>query len=361
MIIQDVCTNRMYQETATQYHAYLEDALSREKTFDGYYCRLVEEELCKAFDVPYASLTTSGSTALSQIAFAKGLKAGDEIVVTPYACGGVFMPFAAIGLKLKFCDLNEYGVIDGNKLQSVITENTKAIVSTNMWGITTDYDKFVETGLPIISDSCQWVSSHYKGTPTTQLNDLIAISFGRRKELPTYGTYGAVLCHNEKYLQLLESTKFNGMSKTGTFYESLGLNGEPSEDKAVSCLIALKYRKPWARRRFEIAEMYNELCRQYGIKYMIPPEYSDINYQKYVVFVKDRNKTRKDLNNINIPVKNYYPIAANQSGLFESADLPGVDKFMQTALCLPIDPWYTDDEVYFIFNSLLNVIKDELQ
>ena len=81
MIIQDCNTNRMYEEVATQYHAYLEDALTRPKTFDGYYCRLVEEELCKAFNVENAALTTSGSLALSQIALAKGLKAGDEKVI----------------------------------------------------------------------------------------------------------------------------------------------------------------------------------------------------------------------------------------------------------------------------------------
>ena len=359
MIIQDCNTNRMYEEVATQYHAYLEDALTRPKTFDGYYCRLVEEELCKAFNVENAALTTSGSLALSQIALAKGLKAGDEIIVTPYACGGVFMPFAALGLKLKFCDINEYGVIDGDKLASVITEDTKAIVSTGMWGITTDFDKFKDTGLPIISDICQCMFGHYKNTPVAQLNDLTAISFGRRKELPTFGTYGAVLCEDERYLDALEATKFNGMSKKGTYYEYLGFNGEPSEDKAVSCLIALRYRNAWNRRRHEIAEMYNELLSHNGIRYLTPPNYSDINYQKYIVFVDDRNKTRKALNELGVPAKDYYPLSAPQSDLFEGGTFVGVEQFMQNALCLPIDPWYYDEEIRFIVDSLLQVLSNE--
>ena len=360
MFVKRINTERMFNEIKHDYFKHLEIALSKSESNDGIYCKKVEEQLCELFDVNYACLTTSCSLALSQISLSYGLSPGDEVIVTPYACGGAIMPYAVIGCKLKFCDLNEYGIIDGKKLQDIITVNTKAVVSTGMWGISTDFDYFKETGLPIIGDIAQCTFAKYKGTPTAKLYKMSAISFGRQKEVPIFGTYGAILYHDESYKDILGATKFNGNRRGGRYFERLGFNGEPSEDKAVACYITLKNIDVWRARRISIAQHYNYLFDKYGIKYLTNPDYSTNSYQKYLVFVKNKELVRQKLLEEGIQAHAHYSENAAKNSVFGKSDndYSQLEWFMNNTLSLPIDPWFTDQEIEYVASRLAKILEE---
>lgn len=360
-------TERMFNETKDEYFRHLEIALSKSKSADGYYCKLVEELLCGHFSVPYASLTTSGSIALSQIALSYGLKPGDEVITSPYTAAGAFMPIALLGCKLKFVDINKYGVINEDLIQNSITPKTKAISAIGAFGNSPDYNKILKiaekNNLIILNDICQCQHSIYKDQPVSTITGSCFISFGRTKEIPIYGTYGAVLYKDSDLRDKLLSTKYNGWN-LGTnesirYYKSIGTNGEPSEDKAVACYISLLNSKNWLQNRYHRAELYRALCEKYGIKVLPIPSYNEFStYQKFIILVKDRMLVYNKLAEEGIQCHiNYFENAAyNYVFPQQKNSFNVVDAFVKNSLTLPLDPWITSEEVKLVIEKLVQIV-----
>ena len=360
-------TERMFEETKEMYFKHLEIALSKSKSADGYYCNLVEELLCEHFNVPYASLTTSGSIALSQIALSLGLRPGDEVITSPYTAAGAFMPIALLGCKLNFVDINRYGVINEDLLESSITSKTKAISAIGAFGNSPDYDKILifarKHNLLILNDICQCQHSIYNDQPVSTITDSCFISFGRTKEIPIYGTYGAVLFKDLNLKEKLSSTKYNGWNlgtnESVRYYKSIGTNGEPSEDKAVACYVSLLNSDKWLQRRYQHGQLYRELCVKNGITVLpIPPYNKFSTYQKFIVLVKDRMLVYKKLADEGIQCHiNYFENAAYNSVFPKQTNsFNVVDTFVNNSLTLPLDPWITTEEINLVVDKLVQVV-----
>lgn len=360
-------TERMFKETKSEYFKHLEIALSKSKSADGHYCKLVEELLCERFQVSNSSLTTSGSIALSQIALSYELKPGDEIISSPYTAAGAFMPLAILGCKLKFVDINDFGVLDETLIEKAISSKTVAISAIGAFGNSPDYDKILSLAkkynLHILNDICQCQHSLFKGTPVSTLTKSSFISFGRTKEIPIYGTYGAVLYNDDNLKEKLLAAKYNGWN-LGTnesirYFKLIGTNGEPSEDKAVACYISLLNADKWLQNRFELANLYLDLCNKYGIKVLPVPTYNKFStYQKFIILVRDRMLVYNKLAEQGIQCHiNYFENAA-YSPIFEKQHYKynKVDEFVQTSLTLPLDPWITVAEIKLVMEKLVSIV-----
>src|SRR3989344_5790674 len=87
-------------------------------------------------------------TALSRLFFvwlkSLHLKIGDEVIMQSFTCNAVVNPILWAGGKPMYTDIDETFNLDIQSLEKNITQNTKAIIVQNTFGIPARIDKILE-------------------------------------------------------------------------------------------------------------------------------------------------------------------------------------------------------------------------
>ena len=95
--------------------------------------RRLEKELMDYLDVPNINLFTNGHLALEYVIEAFNLKG--EVITTPFTFASTTHAIVRNGLKPVFCDINPVDyTIDVEKIESLITDKTSAIVPVHVYG-----------------------------------------------------------------------------------------------------------------------------------------------------------------------------------------------------------------------------------
>lgn len=130
--------------------------------------REYELDFAKFMNCKFAVMTSSGSTAnllmIAAMFFTKDksrrLKRGDEIIVPAVSWSTTYFPLQQYGLKVKFVDIDRATLnIDLDKLETAITDKTKAILAVNLLGNPNDFDA-IQTlignrRITLLEDNCE--------------------------------------------------------------------------------------------------------------------------------------------------------------------------------------------------------------
>src|SRR3989344_9387912 len=92
----------------------------------------------------HALLTNSGTSALHSMFVGANLRGGDEVICPAYTFFATVTPLFFTGAIPVLADCKEDGNIDPDDIEKRITENTKGIIVTHMWGIPCDMDPILE-------------------------------------------------------------------------------------------------------------------------------------------------------------------------------------------------------------------------
>lgn len=95
----------------------------------------LENEFARLHSKKYALAVSSGTMALYSAYFALGLGPEDEVICTAFSYHATAAPLLHFGVKIVFCDVEpDTGNIDVSRIEPLITEKTKAIVTNDQWG-----------------------------------------------------------------------------------------------------------------------------------------------------------------------------------------------------------------------------------
>lgn len=135
-----------------------------------------EKDFAAFFGSKYAVMVSSGSTAnllmIAALFFTKNskfkLKRGDEVIVPAVSWSTTFFPLQQYGLKVKFVDIDRQTLnMDLDKLESAITDNTRAILSVNLLGNPNDFARInqiiAERDIFILEDNCESMGATING------------------------------------------------------------------------------------------------------------------------------------------------------------------------------------------------------
>jgi dTDP-4-amino-4,6-dideoxygalactose transaminase len=183
-----------------------------------------EEQFARFIGVRHALGVSSGRAALYLAFQSLDLAPGDEIIMPAYTFHIVPLVIAACGLKPVFVDvLPDTYNIDVSSIPSRITEKTRAILATHMYGQPCDLDpirRLAEThGLKVIEDCAHALGALYEGRRAGSFGDLSAFTFAMAKNMPCFG--GGMLTTNDSdlYQRLLslirppEPSRLKGLAK----------------------------------------------------------------------------------------------------------------------------------------------------
>lgn len=201
---------------------YIKEAIENHKICgDGPFTKKCNEWMEKRFNAQKVLLTTSGSTALDMACILCDLKPGDEVILPSYTFSSTANSVVLTGAKLVFVDIRPDTMnIDENKIESAITDKTKAIIVVHYAGVACEMDTIMDIAkrhnLKVIEDAAQGVMSKYKGKPLGTIGDMGCYSFHETKNY-SMGEGGALVINNPIYNEKAEILREKGTNRSKFF------------------------------------------------------------------------------------------------------------------------------------------------
>lgn len=305
----------------------------------------------------------------------KALDIKGEVITTPFTFASTTHAIVMNGLKPVFCDINfEDYTIDADKIESLITENTSAILPVHVYGMPCDTEKIQKIAdkynLKIIYDAAHTFGVQVDGVGIGGFGDISMFSLHATK---VYNTIeGGLLTYKCKDIsKKLDSLKNFGLSDSETIDE-IGLNAKMNEFQAAMGLVNLRYVEDEINKRKEVTNKYiNQLCYIEGIKFLPYKKNIKHNYIYFPVLIDElkfgatRDEICEELKKNNIYSRKYfYPLVTDFNCYKEkycSNNTPVAKYVSERVLCLPIYGEITDDEIYNICCLIRNLYKAHKQ
>lgn len=179
---------------------------------------LIEEYYGHSVTKKYHTALTSNCTAgLLAVALAIGLKSGDEVLVPAMTFTATAASVMHYGAQPVFIDIDhKTGLIDIDKIEEKITDNTKAIYTVNLYGHIPDIKKIKEIadkyGLFLLEDCAHAFDSKRDKLPPATFSDVAVYSFYATKTMHC-GEGGAVISQNHELIKQVKTIIRHGLSK----------------------------------------------------------------------------------------------------------------------------------------------------
>jgi UDP-2-acetamido-2-deoxy-ribo-hexuluronate aminotransferase len=319
--------------------------------------KILENNLEKFTGTKYAITCSSGTDALLLSMIALDIKAGDEIITTPFTFIATAETIALLGAIPVFVDIDERTYnIDASKIEAKITSKTKAIIAVSLYGQPADMDSIQNIAnkynLKVIVDGAQSFGSTYKGKTDSNLGDISTTSFFPAKPLGCFGDGGAIFTNDEKLANKIKSLRVHGQSKR-YHHQYIGMGGRMDTIQCAIVDVKLKYYKKDLAFRQNVANKYTQALKD---KDLILPHIENnctSTFAQYSVRVKNRDELQARLKEQGIPTAVHYPMPLHLQECFEylkykKGDFPISEIVSDEIMSLPMNPYVSDDEIEYI-------------
>lgn len=249
--------------------------------------------------VPHVTLYTNGHLALENAIAALNLPKGGEVITSPFTFASTTHAIVRNGLIPVFCDINDKDyTIDVDKIESLITDQTVAIVPVHVYGNMCDVEALQEIankyGLKVIYDAAHAFAVKYKGISSACFGDASMFSFHATKVFNTIEG-GAVCYKDDAWVQLLNDQKNFGIHGPESV-AYVGGNAKMNEFQAAMGICNMRHLEDEIAKRKKIVERYREhLEGVEGIKLSIIQKDVESNYAYFPVIFDGYKYTRNEV------------------------------------------------------------------
>lgn len=279
-----------------------------------------EKELKKVLKVPSLSLFNNGTSAL--LTAIRVLNLSGEVITTPFTFPATPHALSWNNIEPVFCDIDPVTMnIDPNKIETLITKKTTAILAVHVFGIPCDVkniqriaDKY---NLKVIYDAAHAFEVEIDGIGIGNFGDITMFSFHPTKLFHT--GEGGALTYNKKVWERKIYLLKNFGIKNEEEVVDIGINGKMNEIQAGLGLLVLECRKKERRKRKILLDTYKKYLQTIeGISFIENSICFKNSYQYFVIRI-DKNKFGRSRNYVynrfkryNIFTRKYfYPLCSN--------------------------------------------------
>uniref|UniRef100_A0A7V4DWU7 DegT/DnrJ/EryC1/StrS aminotransferase family protein n=1 Tax=Dictyoglomus thermophilum TaxID=14 RepID=A0A7V4DWU7_DICTH len=342
-----------------------------------------EEEFCRYFNSPSALALNSCTAALHTALVTLGIGPGDEVVTTPMTFCASVNVIEHVGAKPVLVDVESDTLnIDPNKIESAITNKTKAILPVHYSGhpveLDTIYDIAEKYNLYVVEDAAHAIHAKYKGRFIGSSNNPVCFSFYATKNLTT--AEGGMLTGDPDFIERARIISLHGMSKDawkryskeGSWYYEVvypGFKYNMTDIQASIGLWQLNKLESFQRRRREIVNMYNSAFKDIeALRTPIERPEVEHSWHLYVLRLNlemlriDRNQFIEELKNRNIGTSVHFipihlhPYYRDKYG-FKPNDFPVAYENYLKIISLPLYPRMSNEDVYDVIEAVIDVVK----
>lgn len=322
----------------------------------------LQSELEAYLGVPNVSLFTNGHLALENILEAFDFPKGSEIITTPFTFASTTHAIVRSEYTPVFCDIKtaDY-TIDENKIESLITDKTVAILPVHVYGNVCNVDAIKNIAdnynLKVIYDAAHAFGVEFSGVGIGNFGDASMLSFHATKVFNTIEG-GAVCFSDNKIKEKLNDLKNFGLhGKDEVSY--VGGNAKMNEFQAAMGICNLRHiDEEIAKRRFVYERYCDNLSNIDGIKLNTIRDNVKPNYAYFPVVFDGYKYNRDEIfellkeNGVNAR-KYFYPLTNElecyrNNPSFNVLKTPIARHIAENILCLPMYADLSLDDVDMI-------------
>lgn len=305
----------------------------------------------------YAIAVSTGLAALEVALLAAGIKDGDEVITVSNSAVATSLAISNVGARPVFCDIKDNFLIDESKIESLISDKTKAILPVHLFGQICNMKEIntiaAKHNLIVVEDACQAHGANFKAESAINTK---AFSFYPTKNLGALGEGGLILTNDESVRDFAVS--YRNYGQAGRYNHVVKGNNYRAD--ALQCLlldIKLKKLSYFIKTRRTIAQKYIDELN--GRPDLILPEFSeDGSYHLFVIRVLNnkRDDLKKYLSDQGIETLIHYPVnIKNQpcyADEYKEVTLEKTDAFQSEILSLPCYPFLKKEEQDYIISEI---------
>ena len=313
-----------------------------------------EEEYAKSLGGDcYVAGVDNGLNAIRLGLYASGIGPGDEVIVQANGYIATMLGVTQNGGVPVFVDSDKYHHLDPSKVEAAITEKTKAVLVTNLYGQTTLMEPFLEIckkhDLMLFEDCAQSHYSVHNGVQSGLFGKAGFFSFYPTKNVGGFGDGGAIVSKDKDFIDRIKTLRNYGSDRKYHNVE-LGFNSRLDELQAGLLRVKLSHIQELIGNRRKYAKAYLE--GMHNPKVVLPEIVpgTDPVWYLFVVNVEDQAGFRKYLESKNIgsdihfPTPPYLQPALEYLG-YREGSFPVAEKDCKTVVSLPMMDHMEDEEV----------------
>ena len=302
--------------------------------------------------------TGNGLDAIRLILLAYGIGAGDEVIVPANTFIATVLAITYVGATPVFVDADkDTYLIDTDKIEEKITDNTKAIIVVHLYGRAVSVNKIRKIAemhsLIIIEDAAQAHGAVIEGRRTGSLGDAAAFSFYPGKNLGALGDAGAVVTNDKGIANKVRALgNYGSYEKYHHVYK--GCNSRLDELQAAFLSVKLPYLDMWNKERRRIANIYTDGIKNPKIVIpQMPLEKEEHVFHIYPVLIRERDDFTRYMQRCGITTNVHYPIPIMGQLAYEEYReqveyYPVTKQICEQEVSLPLYPGMTEEQIKWI-------------
>ncbi len=364
--------------------------------------KLFEQKIAELCHTSKAVCLNSATACAEMALRALGIGPGDEVITTAYTYTASASVVCHVGAKLVLIDtMKDSYEMDYEKLESAITEKTKAVISVDLAGIVGNYNKIFEIvekkknlfqpaneiqrkigRVAVLADAAHAIGAQREGKHCGEIADFTSFSFHAVKNLTT-AEGGALVWRdidgidNEELYKQFMLFSLHGQSKDALAKTQLGaweydivapyFKCNMTDIMASIGLAQLERYPAILKRRKELIKMYDEGLKGENIEHL--HHYGkDFSSSGHLYLTRVLGKTREECNEIiikmaekgiatNVHYKPLPMLTAYKNLGFDIVDYPNAYEMFSNEITLPLHTKLTDEEVEYVIKSFKECIR----
>jgi dTDP-4-amino-4,6-dideoxygalactose transaminase len=347
-----------YQDIKDDVLAAMMKVIERQSFIMGPEVGQLETEIAKLSRAKHGIACASGTDALLLPLKALDLRAGDEVITTPFTFFATAGTIHNAGGTPVFVDIEpETMNISPAAIEAAITPRTRAIVVVHLFGQMAALEVIAPLaarhGLPVIEDGAQSIGARRKvdgvWRASGEIGTVGTLSFFPTKNLGAWGDGGMMVTQDDGMAERLRRLRLHGGSRQ-YFHEEVGTNSRLDTLQAAVLLAKLPYLQRWTKARKQHADRYTTAFRAHPE--ICPPATDPANdhiFHQYTIRVPRRDGLQAHLKAKGIGHSIYYPLALHLQPCFASlgyrrGSLPVAERAMESVISLPVYPEMTEQQ-----------------
>jgi dTDP-4-amino-4,6-dideoxygalactose transaminase len=283
----------------------------------------------------------NNGTIVLQMAL-KALGISGEVITTPFSYVATTNAILWENCIPVFADISEKDFnADPEKIEALITPNTKAIMLTHVYGNPCDVERIekisLKHNLPVIYDGAHCFGVKYKNKDLLSYGDISTCSFHATK-LFHMVEGGLITCRNEEVARKL--MLFRQFGHVYDDYYSVGINAKSSEFHAAMGLAVLPYVNNIIQDRKKTFENYMQLLSSSGLKFPSAREGTIHNFGYFpVVFESEQQmlSVKETLAENGVNIRRYFYPSLNKLPFIRNGQPCPVSEIISSRVaCLPL-------------------------
>jgi perosamine synthetase len=334
-----------------------------------------ERSFARRLGVEHVCAVSSGTAGLHLALRAAGIRAGDEVITTPFSFVASANSILYEGAQPVFVDIDEHTLnLDPSAAAAAVTNRTTGIMPVHIFGYPADLPAFEATaarhGLFIVEDACEAFGAvHADGTPVGARGHPAVFAFYPNKQMTT-GEGGMVVCPSAEIKERLDSERNQGRAPDMSWldHDRLGFNYRLSDVACALGIAQLERLEELLSGRDHAARLYGEALAGLDGVELPYPDTGGSRRSWFVYAVKlpadvDRDGAIEALRERGIDSKPYLPAIHLMSFYRErfghrEGEFPVCEDVARRSLALPFFPQISEGQVARVAESLAEVLAE---